>query len=131
MTPATREIVERGGEVKYHKVIEITDTGMVFASVYCDDRRVGLKWFDVWPIGVERKAKKAHEWADKHMATCQEQECGMGLSSITDRVAADCAAFILAARSGREGADHSFAAMDALIETLARGLRKRYNLPEG
>ena len=75
-------------KVTYRKVIEITDTGMVFASVYCGERRVGLKWFDAWPIGVERKAKKAHQWADKHMVICQEQECGMGRGSITERVAA-------------------------------------------
>jgi len=64
----------------YRKVIKITDTGMVTASVFCGDgRRVGLKFFSSifhTTKGTEKKAINAHKWADDHMVMCSEQEHG-------------------------------------------------------
>jgi hypothetical protein len=62
----------------YRTRVEITDTGMVVASVFAPDgRRVGLDFFS--PIvattkAIQRNAKKAHEWAKNHAAMCARME---------------------------------------------------------
>ena len=61
--------------ISYRKNIEITDTGMVIASVYSSDgRRTGLKFFTGIFSSVVDKAKKAHAWADRHILICQNWE---------------------------------------------------------
>lgn len=65
----------------YSKSVEISDTGMVAASVFAHAadnhclRRTGLKFFNTTFTSLEYRTKKAHEWADKHMKLCLENEC--------------------------------------------------------
>lgn len=64
---------------RYRKQIEITDTGVVFGSVYrlSDGTRCGFKssspMFDC-VSGIENCAKKMHTWADDYIAMCERQE---------------------------------------------------------
>jgi hypothetical protein len=69
----------------YHKVIEIADTGQVFAKVFCseDGRRVGFAYWEPSFIEgftgpsiekIEARADLAHNWADDYMAMCRRNE---------------------------------------------------------
>lgn len=67
----------------YSKTVEITDTGMVIASVFAHAadghrlRRVGLKFFT--PLFrttsmIEKSAAKSHKWADEYIKVCNKHE---------------------------------------------------------
>jgi len=62
------------------KTIEITDTGMVFASVHAHAkdghclRRVGSKQYYYIFTSLQTKCNQAHAWADKRKILCQLQE---------------------------------------------------------
>lgn len=65
---------------KYTKKIEVTDTGMVIASVYrtSDSKRVGLEFFNSI-IKTQRlmdnTCKRAHNWTDWWIKMCEDNEC--------------------------------------------------------
>lgn len=58
---------------RYTKTIEQTDTGMVVAKVYNSaGARVGIEFF-TWPcFSQRRRLERAHKWADKWIANCEE-----------------------------------------------------------
>jgi len=64
----------------YTKTVEVSDTGMVTASVFANAedghqvRRVGLKFFGNPFTSLKSRLKKAHIWADEHAETCQNGE---------------------------------------------------------
>lgn len=70
--------------MEYIKKIEITDTGMVIASVYRNDSsndsiRVGIKFFSSSPFfnkpkHIEKRADNAHKWADEYIKVCKIKE---------------------------------------------------------
>lgn len=65
----------------YRKKIEVTDTGMVVASVFAaDGRRIGLEFFNSWfvnsPRTLVKKIGSAHKWADRMIEICSEGEVG-------------------------------------------------------
>lgn len=63
---------------EYRKKIEITDTGMVIASVFdANGNRKGLEFFTQFIStnnAVERSLKKAHAWADQRIHLCMLYE---------------------------------------------------------
>lgn len=73
--------------MKHYKEIEITDTGMVVAEVFCEDgRRTALEFFGTSfldqfiksPKRTENNCKKAHDWADKMIEVCDKYEIKAG-----------------------------------------------------
>lgn len=73
--------------MKHYKEIEITDTGMIVARVYCEDgRRTALEFFgngflDQFISSPERTEKhclEAHKWADKMIEVCDKYEIKAG-----------------------------------------------------
>lgn len=70
-------------KIPHDKEIEITDTGMVIAYVYASDgRRTAIRFFGSTildfiapsPGRIERRAAKAHRWADDMIVVCDRQE---------------------------------------------------------
>lgn len=65
---------------EYRKEIQISSTGMVIAHVYAyaadgyQLRCTGLAFFDGLFDSIERRAEKAHAWADKRIALCVKHE---------------------------------------------------------
>lgn len=73
--------------MKHYKEIEITDTGMIVARVYCEDgRRTALEFFGISlidefiksPERTEQNCMKAHAWADKMIVVCDKYETTAG-----------------------------------------------------
>lgn len=67
--------------MSYRKKVEVTQTGMVVATVRRHDGCcVGLEFFSgVFNsnYAVEKRAKEAHAWADERIALCERQETGI------------------------------------------------------
>ena len=71
--------------MKHYKEIEITESGMIIASVYCEDgRRTALEFFNRGLLDhfrnrqtaehIEKRCIEAHEWADKTIAVHDKYE---------------------------------------------------------
>lgn len=64
--------------MKYNKQITVNSLDMVLAEVISEDgRTVGSKFFYnsfFWGKSVESLFKKAHQWADKRIETCEKNE---------------------------------------------------------
>lgn len=64
----------------YTKTIEITDTGMVFASVHAHAKdghclsRVGSTQYSSISTSLQTKCNQAHAWADKRKTICLAEE---------------------------------------------------------
>lgn len=69
--------------MKHYKEIEITDTGMIVAEVFCEGgRRTALEFFGnsfidsfiTSPERTEKHCLEAHKWADKMIEVCNKYE---------------------------------------------------------
>ena len=55
----------------HYKAIVVTDTNTVYAGVYNDKGdRVGFKIFSGFSRSLEKRFKKAHDWADAYKKLC-------------------------------------------------------------
>jgi hypothetical protein len=62
---------------EYKKYVEVTDTGMVIASVYFGDNRKGVEFFSSLfgsNKSIEKRCRRAHKWADERIKVCARQE---------------------------------------------------------
>ena len=62
----------------YSIEIKATSTGMVIASVYRDDTRIGLEFYDGGifntPAAIKKRLAKAKVWATAYMNECKKGE---------------------------------------------------------
>lgn len=65
----------------FSKTVEMTDTDMVIATVRnAMGKRVGLEFFFSPFDSKESRFRKAHKWADDHIALCEHYQSGEPMS---------------------------------------------------